>query len=247
MLQRDYACEPQQLKPPHLEPVLCNKPPQWEACTHGREQPLLAATKESLHIASKTQCSQKQINKTLKKDSALTAPGRHWRGRFNVLATHTDIIVISLIHIWSHNPHAWNPLTAPHLCMELGLNSPASSLEDWLLTCPSLQPLPSHAPPLSTVNHKQFSKHIFPTLFVLSPLPGRSFLRKLWLTASSVQLPMTFPLSSTAGWTSLPSGFLKPFAQGHVNPLQYSCLENPMHRGAWRATVHGVTKSPLSN
>ena len=27
------------------------------------------------------------------------------------------------------------------------------------------------------------------------------------------------------------------------NPLQYSCLENPMDRGAWKATVHGVTKS----
>ena len=27
------------------------------------------------------------------------------------------------------------------------------------------------------------------------------------------------------------------------NPLQYSCLENPMDRGPWRATVHGVTKS----
>ena len=30
---------------------------------------------------------------------------------------------------------------------------------------------------------------------------------------------------------------------GHVNPLQYSCLENPMDRGAWWATVHGVAKS----
>ena len=29
---------------------------------------------------------------------------------------------------------------------------------------------------------------------------------------------------------------------GHGNPLQYSCLENPMDREAWRATVHGVTK-----
>ena len=27
---------------------------------------------------------------------------------------------------------------------------------------------------------------------------------------------------------------------GHGNPLQYSCLENPMNRGAWRAKVHGV-------
>ena len=30
---------------------------------------------------------------------------------------------------------------------------------------------------------------------------------------------------------------------GHGNPLQYSCLENPMDRGAWQAAVHGVTKS----
>ena len=29
---------------------------------------------------------------------------------------------------------------------------------------------------------------------------------------------------------------------GHGNPLQYSCLENPMHRGAWQATVHRVTE-----
>ena len=30
---------------------------------------------------------------------------------------------------------------------------------------------------------------------------------------------------------------------GHHNPLQYSCLENPMDRGAWWATVHGIAKS----
>ena len=30
---------------------------------------------------------------------------------------------------------------------------------------------------------------------------------------------------------------------GHGNPLQYSCLENPMDRGAWWATVHGVAQS----
>ena len=31
--------------------------------------------------------------------------------------------------------------------------------------------------------------------------------------------------------------------EGNGNPLQYSCLENPMDRGAWQATVHGVTMS----
>ena len=30
---------------------------------------------------------------------------------------------------------------------------------------------------------------------------------------------------------------------GNGNPLQYFCLENSVDRGAWRATVHGVTKS----
>ena len=32
-------------------------------------------------------------------------------------------------------------------------------------------------------------------------------------------------------------------AEGNGNPLQFSCLENPMDRGAWWATVHGVAKS----
>ena len=33
------------------------------------------------------------------------------------------------------------------------------------------------------------------------------------------------------------------FGEGNGNPLQYSCLENPMDRGAWWATIHGVAKS----
>ena len=35
----------------------------------------------------------------------------------------------------------------------------------------------------------------------------------------------------------------KKCREGNGNPLQYSCLENPMGRGAWLAAVHGVTKS----
>ena len=33
------------------------------------------------------------------------------------------------------------------------------------------------------------------------------------------------------------------FGEGNGNPLQYSCLGNPMDRGAWWATVHGVSES----
>ena len=41
---------------------------------------------------------------------------------------------------------------------------------------------------------------------------------------------------------SIPGSGRSP-GEGNGNPLQYSCLENPMDRGAWWATVHGVTKS----
>ena len=36
---------------------------------------------------------------------------------------------------------------------------------------------------------------------------------------------------------------LSCIGEGNGNPLQYSCLENPMDRGAWLAIVHGITKS----
>ena len=41
---------------------------------------------------------------------------------------------------------------------------------------------------------------------------------------------------------SIPGLGISP-VEGNGNPLQYSCLENPVDRGAWQATVHRVTKS----
>ena len=41
---------------------------------------------------------------------------------------------------------------------------------------------------------------------------------------------------------SIPASGRSP-GEGNGNSLQYSCLENPMDRGAWQATVHGVLKS----
>ena len=40
---------------------------------------------------------------------------------------------------------------------------------------------------------------------------------------------------------SIPGSVRSP-GGGHGNPLQYSCLENPMDRAAWQDTVYGVTK-----
>ena len=42
--------------------------------------------------------------------------------------------------------------------------------------------------------------------------------------------------------SSIPGSGRSP-GEGHGNPLQYSCLENPMDRGAWQATVHRVAES----
>ena len=43
--------------------------------------------------------------------------------------------------------------------------------------------------------------------------------------------------------TGLILGSGRSLGGGHGNPLQYSCLENPTDRGAWRATAHRVAKS----
>ena len=47
--------------------------------------------------------------------------------------------------------------------------------------------------------------------------------------------------SHTGDSSSIP-GLRRSPGEGNGNPLQYSCLENSMDRGAWWATVHGVTK-----
>ena len=46
-----------------------------------------------------------------------------------------------------------------------------------------------------------------------------------------------------AGDPSSIPGLGRSPGEGNGNPLQYSCLENPMDRGAWQATVHGVAES----
>ena len=49
-------------------------------------------------------------------------------------------------------------------------------------------------------------------------------------------------LPASAGDPGLIPGLGRSPGGGNGNPHQYSCLENSMDRGAWRDTVHGVTK-----
>ena len=46
-----------------------------------------------------------------------------------------------------------------------------------------------------------------------------------------------------AGDPGLIPGLGRSPGEGYGNPLQYSCLENPMDKEAWQAIVHGVTKN----
>jgi len=56
-------------------------------------------------------------------------------------------------------------------------------------------------------------------------------------------------LPADAAYAGLSPLLGKPLGGGNGNPLQYSCLGNPIDRGAWQATFHGVTKNwtKLSN
>ena len=49
--------------------------------------------------------------------------------------------------------------------------------------------------------------------------------------------------ASNAGDTGLIPRWGRSPRRGHGNPFQYSCQKNPMDRGGWQATVHGVAKT----
>ena len=52
-------------------------------------------------------------------------------------------------------------------------------------------------------------------------------------------MQQTRDMGSTPGLGRYPGG-------GHGNPLQYSCLDNPVDRGAWQTTVHEVTELDMT-
>ena len=51
--------------------------------------------------------------------------------------------------------------------------------------------------------------------------------------------------TASAGDVGLIPGLGRSPGEGNGNPLQYLCLKNPMDRGSWKATVHGVAKGRI--
>ena len=66
--------------------------------------------------------------------------------------------------------------------------------------------------------------------------------RGAWLATASLVAQMVKNFACNARDLGLISVLERSPGEGNGNALQSSCLENPMHRGAWRATVHGFAK-----
>ena len=101
---------------------------------------------------------------------------------------------------------------------------------------------------VATRDHKQraFSLYFQQLVFTLSGFPVNTY----YILSTYLIFIQGFPgsldgkeLACNAGDLGSIPGFGKSAGKGNDIPLQYSCLENPMDRGAWWATVHGVAKS----
>ena len=72
---------------------------------------------------------------------------------------------------------------------------------------------------------------------------GTSFVNNVDLNIHLRQFAEVKASACNAGDPGLIPGSGRSPGEGNGNPLQYSCLENPMGGGAWWAAVHGVAKS----
>ena len=82
--------------------------------------------------------------------------------------------------------------------------------------------------------------------FLIAGPPGKTVNLLLLLRKASQVVLVVKNLPANAGDIRDPGsipGLGRSSGEGHGNPLQYSCLENPTDRGVWWATIHGVAKS----
>ena len=90
--------------------------------------------------------------------------------------------------------------------------------------------LPWHCTAYSVPRHSQGYFYLEACIPLVNGLPW-------WLRWLSICLQCRRPRFNTI------PGLGRPPGEGNGNPLQYSCLQNPMDGGAWEATIHGVAKS----
>ena len=100
--------------------------------------------------------------------------------------------------------------------------------------------------PVSLLYSKVAQFHTYTRSFFLMFFFIVIYPRRFDMVPSAIHFPgdseVKVPVCNVGDLGSIPVWGRSP-GEGNGNPLQYSCLENPMDRGAWWATVHGVTKS----
>ena len=103
---------------------------------------------------------------------------------------------------------------------------------------------------IQILNNQNFLKikHLRLNSFILKELYNIEYLN--WRMNMYILICMGFPGGSEVKASACNAGDLGSIPgsersprEGNGNPLQYSCLENPMDREAWWATIHGVTES----
>ena len=109
---------------------------------------------------------------------------------------------------------------------------------NWLITSKEIETLIENLPQNKSPLADSFTGEFYQTFRDLVAI-----LLKLWGFQEALvvkNLPANAGDLSDAG---LIHGLGRSPGGGHGNPLQYSCLENPMDRGAWQATIHKAAKS----
>ena len=135
---------------------------------------------------------------------------------------------------------AWAPFVNLHLHASISISFSLSTsipLVHWMVGLFPVLQLRPRSPVALLKTH--FTKEVHETLLL-------AILQDICMAVREIQALVGKNMPANAGDkrdTSSILGLGRSPGGGHGNPLQYSCLENPMDRGAWRATVHGVAKS----
>ena len=149
-----------------------------------------------------------------------------------------QLAIPNLSHITAHMEN--------HTCMAHGGKQSrlldTSWTHSWHMVCFGEKALALAALPWASELLKDLSKHILlgSATWVSDHRRSSDVAREFVILSSSKMVKNPSAIQET--WV-LSLGWEDPLEKGTGYPLQYSCLENPMDRGAWWATVHGSTKS----
>ena len=131
--------------------------------------------------------------------------------------------------------HSTSNLSGTHIAIEIYLTS-------YYLHC-SISSTHHHLTSEPVLTPHRYSPHASSTPYVLSTASRAVFYLTIFKSGLPCWLRWWKESACNTGDPGSIPGSGNSRGEGNNNPLQYSCLENSMHRGAWQVTVHGVAKN----